>query len=505
MLYITLKKIFLFCVVGIITISLHANTMPRTIETNNTVGNNETDILISVLSKPWLGDFDMMRKKRVIRVFVVPSKIMYHISKGKKSGIFYELVSLFEKSLNKRYGNKQKHLKIHIVFMPIARDKLIPSLLNGHADIIIGDITITPKRRELIDFSDPFFSKISKIIITSKSMPELQDIQNLAGKEIFVRPSSSYWEYLEKLNLDFKDMNLSAIKLTPVPEVLEDEDLMEMVNAELIPMIVVDNYKAKLWSQILPNIILHENISIKKNGEFAWIIRKNSPLLLKEINAFVKTHKEGTLLGNILTNRYVKQYTFVNKALTKRELKKFEKVIDLFKKYSKKYSLNYLLMLAQGYQESKLNQKAKSHVGAIGIMQLMPKTGKSMKVGDIHKIEANIHAGIKYHHWLEDRYFKDSNMTNLNKALFTFASYNAGPARIRGLRSIAKKRGLNPDIWIDNVELIASEKIGTETVTYVANIFKYYVAYKLYEEKEIAREKAKKVILNQSSKEEEIK
>ena len=512
MFYLSLKKIFFFSIVGLMMIFLYPNSINKTIKkqttqennstkrNNTTNENNETDVLINVLSKPWVGDFDGMKKKRVIRVFVVPSKIMYHIYKGKKSGISYELVSLFEKSLNKLYSNKNKHLKLHIVFMPISRDKLIPSLLSGHADIIIGDITITPKRKELIAFSDSFFSKINKIIITSKPMPELQDIQDLAGKEIFVRRSSSYWEYLEKLNLAFKDMNISEIKLISVPEVLEDTDLMEMVNANLIQMIVVDKYKAKLWSQILPNIILHEDIVITKNGEFAWMIRKNSPLLLKEINTFVKKHKEGTLLGNILKNRYVKKYTFVNNALTEKELKKFEKVVDLFKKYSTQYSLNYLLMLAQGYQESKLNQNAKSPVGAIGIMQLMPKTGKSMKVGDIHKIEANIHAGIKYHRWLEDRYFKDSNMTDLDKALFTFASYNAGPARIRGLRSVAKKRGLNPDIWIDNVELIASEKIGAETVTYVANIFKYYVAYTLYEKKEQARDKAKKMILEEKTK-----
>jgi len=493
MIYRAYKNI-LFSFIIFISIPLYANNL------SNSEQNNTSDVLVNVISQQWLGDFDVMKKKRVIRILIVPSKIMYHISNGKKSGIAYEMIKLFEKHLNTQYDSKKNDLKLHVVFMPIARDKLIPALIEGRADIIIGALAITPKRKEVVDFSDPFFTGIDEIIVTSKSMPELKNIQDLAGKEIFVRPSSSYWEYLEKLNLSFTEQNLSLITLTPAPEVLEDEDLMEMVNANLISMIVVDNYKAKLWSKILPNMVIYENITIKKNDKFAWMIRKNSPLLRKEINNFVPTHKEGTLLGNILKTRYVKKYSFINNALTKKELSKFYSVVNLFKKYSKQYDIPYLLMLAQGYQESKLNQKAKSHVGAIGIMQLMPSTGKSMKVGDIHKIEPNIHAGIKYHRWLEDRYFKDANMTNLDKALFTFAAYNAGPARIRELRNETKKRGLNPDIWIDNVELITSEKIGAETVTYVANIFKYYIAYKLYSETELRRKNVKKDLLKQIEK-----
>ncbi len=256
-----------------------------------------------------------------------------------------------------------------------------------------------------------------------------------------------------------------------------------MINAGLIGITISDDYKAKLWAQVMPDIILHEDLAIKTRSEFAWMIRKNSPLLKKEINKFAKTHKEGTLHGNILLNRYIDKYKFVKHATSEKEIEKFNNVISLFHRYSDQYSFNYLLMVAQGYQESQLNQNAKSHVGAVGIMQLMPATGKEMKVGNIRKLEPNIHAGIKYHRFLADRYFKDEQMDELNKALFVFASYNAGPARIRGLRKEAKKRGYDPNIWFDNVEVIAAEKIGSETVTYVSNIYKYYIAYKLIEEK----------------------
>jgi membrane-bound lytic murein transglycosylase MltF len=152
--------------------------------------------------------------------------------------------------------------------------------------------------------------------------------------------------------------------------------------------------------------------------------------------------------------------------------------------------MDYLLMLAQGYQESRLDHSARSKAGAIGIMQVMPATGKSMKVGDITKLEANIHAGVKYIHFMVEQYYKDEPMDALNKGLFAFAAYNAGPNRIEQFRKLATKRGLNPNVWFNNVELIAAEKIGRETVTYVSNIFKYYLAYQLLVEEEKERREA---------------
>ncbi len=171
-------------------------------------------------------------------------------------------------------------------------------------------------------------------------------------------------------------------------------------------------------------------------------------------------------------------------------MKKFQAVVEMFQKYAGKYNVDFLLMMAQGYQESRLDQKVKSKVGAVGVMQVMPTTGKELAVGDISQLEPNIHAGVKYMRFMIDRYYKDEPMTPLNKGLFTFASYNAGPARIRQLRQEAAKRGLDPNVWFNNVEIIASERIGAETVTYVSNIYKYYVAYKLVVE-DMERQKKK--------------
>ena len=461
------------------------------VDQNTSAKDQRSDNIVNVFVSHQTGDLDIMLKKRLIRVLVIPSKTMYHVDKGKRSGVFYDMMREFEKSINKHYPSKLKHFKKHIAFIPVSREELIPALIEGRGDIAVADLAITSQRQEVIDFSDSFYHKINEIIITGPSSPEIKTIEDLSGKEVFVNSSSSYWEHLEKINIRFSQTGLEPILLKAIPEGLEDEDLMEMVNAGLISMTVAYEHKAKLWSKVLTNIVLHTEIPIQTDLSFAWMIRKKSPLLMKEINTFIKTHKEGTLFGNILIKRYLNNDRLVKYATSKKELEKFQKVVKFFQRYANKYDLNYLLMVAQGYQESQLNQKKRSPVGAIGIMQLMPATGKEMNVGDIKKVEENIHAGHKYLRFLMDRYFKNEPMDEVNKTLFTFASYNAGPARIRRLRKEAKERGLDPNVWFNNVEVLAAEKIGNETVNYITNIFKYYVSYKLMKEKERNKHRAK--------------
>jgi membrane-bound lytic murein transglycosylase MltF len=254
-----------------------------------------------------------------------------------------------------------------------------------------------------------------------------------------------------------------------------------MVNAGLVRAVVVDDYLAEFWSQVFPNLVVHPTAALRRDGRIAVAVRRGSPRLVAAANQWMAKNGPRTMVGNLLTQRYLKSTTFVTGATSAAERKRFEAVIALFRKYGARYDLDYLLMAAQGYQESRLDQSVRSRAGAIGVMQVLPGTGKDMNVGDIRQLEPNIHAGVKYIRYMIDEYFKDDPMGDDVKPFFAFASYNAGPARIRQLRSVAAGRGLDPNKWFNNVERIASERIGRETVQYVSNIFKYYVAYKLLE------------------------
>lgn len=453
----------------------------------------QLSITTEELMKPRTDDLDGMLKHGVIRVLTVYSKTFYFVDKGVQRGTTHDSARLFEADLNKKLAKskqlKQKHLKVRVVFIPVARNELLSALAAGKGDIAASNLTITSERQKLVDFSVPVYQNVSELVLSGPASPSLSSIDDLAGKVVFVRKSSSYFASLQALNRRFAGEKKPAVILKEVPETLEDEDLIEMLNAGLIPLIVVDRHKAVFWKQVFPKITVHEEIAVRTGGDIAWAIRKNSPQLKAAVDDFIARNAAGTAAGNMILARYLKSAKYVKDAVSESERKKFIDLIQHFQKYSDKYDVDWLLMAAQGYQESQLNQAARSHVGAIGVMQVMPATGKDLAVGNIAEVEPNIHAGIKYMRWMIDHYYGDEPMTQLDKALFAFASYNAGAGRISQLRKEAAKRGLDPNVWFHNVEYVAAEKIGAETVTYVSNIYKYYIAYHLVMEAKAEKEK----------------
>jgi membrane-bound lytic murein transglycosylase MltF len=457
---------------------------------------NQAPSAPSLQGAPWTGDFDAMLLRRHIRILVAYSKTQYCVINGVQHGSSYEFMKEFEEWVNLKYPQKVKNTRFHVVFRPVPRDQMLSRLSEGRGDLAVGTLEITPERSKVVDFSDPLVIGVKEIAVTGPRSPALHSVDDLSGQEVFVRKSSSYWERLDSLNARFKSQGKAPVKLRLAPENLEDEDLLEMLNAGLVPIVITKAYLPKIWGNIYTNIRANPDVVLDDSGQIAWAMRKNSPKLKEVIDQFVKTHKQGTAFGNAVIGRYAQSNKMLKNAVAPGELKKFQETVSLFQKYGSQYNVDYLLMMAEGFQESTLNQEAKSGVGAVGIMQLMPATGEQMKVGDIHQKEANIHAGVKYIRFMVDKYFANEPMDDTNKLLFAFAAYNAGPGRIHSLREEAAKKGLDPNVWFGNVEYIAAARVGMETVTYVANIYKYYIAYKLVAEQEEDRKKARESLQN---------
>jgi membrane-bound lytic murein transglycosylase MltF len=430
------------------------------------------------LDQEWTGDLDGMVERQMIRALVTYSKTFYFLDGATQRGISYESLKEFEDFLNQRLGRRT--LEVPVVIIPVQRDELLPALTQGLGDLAAANLTITPDRLESVDFSDPVFTGVEEVIVTGPKAPAIQRLEDLAGGEIHIRRSSSYWESVNELNRSLVEKGLDALRLVAADEFLEDEDLLEMVNAGLIPTIIVDSHKATFWAQIFDDIRVHADLSVRSGGAIGWAFRKKSPQLAEVVNAFVKKHKKGTLIGNVLLNRYLRDNKWVRNPLADADRKRFEQTIGLFEEYGERFDFDFLMLTALAYQESRLDQSMRSKAGAVGVMQILPSTAGDPNVGiaDIHEIENNIHAGAKYLRFLRDRYFSDPEMDRINQTLFSFAAYNAGPAKVRRLRAEAQKEGLDPNVWFLNVERIAAKRIGRETVQYVSNIAKYYIAYR---------------------------
>ena len=450
--------------------------------------------------KPWTGDLDGMVKRRVIRALVAPSRTSYWLNGARQTGAEYELLKAFEKEINEKYKTQGKHIHTFVTIIPTRHDQLISGLLEGRGDIAAGILTVTPERLEQVDFGEPFFHGVKQIVVTGPASPELASIDDLSGKEVFVRRSTSYWTHLEHLNERFAKEQKPPVILKAAPEDLQDDDLLEMVNAGLVGTVVVNRYQALLWAKVFKKLKPRKDLVVNKGGDIAWMIRKDSPKLKGEIAGFAKNYGQKSDFGKALVKKYAGSLRVVKPATSAGEIKKYHATVEFFRKYAAQYDMDYLLMMAQGYQESLLDQNAKSDVGAIGVMQLMPATGKEMDTGDITQVDSNIHAGVKYVSLMRDEFFGNEPMDARNKILFSFAAYNAGPGRVQKLRKEAEQRGLNPNVWFNNVEIIAAKRIGEETVTYVANIYKYYVAYTLIEEQRAEKERTRSELLQSAPK-----
>lgn len=428
-------------------------------------------------------NYEQMIERRVIRVVVPYGGYQFYYDEGRPRGAVYELVQRFEAYMNEQLG--RRNIKVYVVVIPVSREELLPALAKGNADIVAADLTITAERSAQFSFSRPTLTGINEVVVTGPAAPSVTSLDDLAGQEIAVRASSSYFEHLQRLSEELSERGLEPPVIRPVDELLESEDLLEMLDAGMFGMTVLDDYKAEFWAGVFPNIVVRDDLVVNEGGSIAWVTRKDNAELMKMIDQFLRKYGKGTLVGNDTFNRYLKDANRVRCAHSGQSTERIEELARLFRTYGERYDFDWLMLAAQGFQESGLRQDRRSPAGAIGIMQIKPSTAADRNVGisDISTADNNIHAGAKYMRFLADRYFDDEGITELNQWLLSLAAYNAGPARVARMRREAAEDGHDPNVWFDNVEIIAARRIGRETVTYVSNIFKYYVGYQIISER----------------------
>jgi membrane-bound lytic murein transglycosylase MltF len=437
------------------------------------------------------GDLDEMTKNRNIRALVLINPISFFYDNGLPKGVTYEALEEFQKFVNQKL--KTGKLDVKVSFIPLRPDQVEAALTEGVGDLIAYGIVVTPEREQRVAFSTPIQTDVTQIIVTGPNYGAVSSLADLGGKEVYANPLTTYYENLQKANETLQKEGKTPIVIKAADKNLMDDDLVQMVNAGLIPATVTTKQRAQLWSQVLDHIQPHPDLVIASGGQLAWVMRKNNPQLKQLVDEFVASHAVGTSFGNTLLRRYLQNTKWVKNSTSGEEMKKFQTNLELFQKYAGEYDFDYLMIAAQGYQESLLDQSKRNKSGAVGIMQVIPKyaAASPINIPNVGTADGNIHAGVKMLRNIDDTYFNDPKIDPLNKTLFVFASYNAGPNRIARLRKEAAGMGLDPNVWFGNVELVASKDIGQETVTYVANIYKYYVAYKLAVEQRQIREKAK--------------
>ncbi len=439
----------------------------------------DEEALFGLVREGSTADLDAMRKKGVVRVLVSYNRTSFFLSGAQRQGFEYELLKQYEKFLNRKPG--PDGVETQMVFVPTPFSELIPALLAGKGDLIAAAMTVTPERAKQVAFTAPYIPDVREIVVSHEGAGPLTALEDLTGRSVFVLRGSSYAQHLAALNEKWVARGLDPMHVVEVDRHLQTEDLLEMVNTGALRLMVADEHIARLWAELLPEIRLHPDLVVNAGGAIAWAVRPGNPQLLASLNRFIESNRKGTLMGNILFKRYYEDTHWIGNPVDQEDRERLGEIAALIQEYAGRYGFDWLAIGAQAYQESGLDQSQVSPAGAVGVMQLLKSTASAppVEIADIDELENNIHAGVKYLDFIRNRYFDDPEMAPEDRVYFSFAAYNAGPAKIRRVRQRAQQMGLDPNRWFGQTELAALEMIGQETVRYVRNILKYYTVFKL--------------------------
>jgi membrane-bound lytic murein transglycosylase MltF len=439
-----------------------------------------------LVHEKWRGDLDGIAKRRILRVLAAPDKLGFYFDGSEIHGALYEFCREFERFLNHKLNTGNLAINLH--FVPMGRDMLLPRLSEGYGDLVATLIVTADHTQFAVDFTDPILDGARAVIVSGPGV-QLSRLEDLSGREVYYFRNTILFEKLTRLSEDLQRAGKPPIRLLDAPSDLQLDDLLEMVNAGLVPITVAEDKIAHYWAKVLPNLNIHSDIVVSESP-LAWAVQQNTPQLKSMVNEFLRDHKVGTIFGNTVKEKYLSHIEWVKDAITGENLARFKQFVPLFRKYGGQYDFPYLLLAAQGYQESGLNQGLRSKAGAVGVMQIKPSTaaGDPIDITGITRIDRNIEAGAKYLRYMVSHYYANEPMDEVTKGLFALASYNAGPERIEELRRRASAEGYDPNRWFNNVEFIAAREIGAETTNYVGNIYKYYLAYKMITEQNARRQ-----------------
>lgn len=420
-------------------------------------------------------DLSGMKKAKRIRVLTTYTFNNYFVHRGQEYGYEFSNMEEFRKFLNKEIRQRNNHVEFY--YIPIPYDLLVPALNKGYGDIVAANMTITAERSQEVDFTEPYLEGLKEVLIRNKKVKSINTEDDLSGRRIYIREGTSYQPSLEKLNERLSKKKLTPADIILLPGLVNTGEILEMVNTGIVEMTVADSHIASIADELLPDVVVHDNIVFDDNVRFGWMVRKKNPELKAALNRFVKTVRKGTLLGNIYFKRYFKENPWVREYLEKEDLDKFSRYSSLFQKYSEKYGFDWMLTAALAFQESRFDPNVRSPQGAVGLMQVLPSTGKQLEIQDVTSPENSVHAGVKYLRYLMDTYFPAEGLTEDNRMRMALASYNAGPTNIKRSRQTAAQMGYDPNKWFGHTELGALRLVGPEPVQYVRNINKYYISF----------------------------
>lgn len=434
----------------------------------------KADIFMETFFTKRTGDLPEMLKIHQIRVLVAPSRSTYFLDDtGQPRGLDYELLKGWEKMLNAKRSKGEP--PVSLIFIPAIPSEVADGLREGRGDVA-GLSLITPSREQEFAYTTPVFDNVQEVVVTRKGGYSLSRLEDLSGKEVYVIKGGAQMEGLETLNKQLRKQRLPKVKIVEAEPYVNHEALLEMLQAGIIPAVVVPDAFARLWSKVFKDLVIHEEIPVTSEVKAAWGVRKKNQKLLDSLNqaitSVLKNNKRAFEEG---FNQYFRNTRWITNPFAEGSK---STLVSHFEKEAAAFGLDWLQLMAQGFQESGLNPDARSPSGAVGIMQILPSTAEWLGISNYMETGGNIRTGAKYMSMQMESFAKEPGVSPEDRFFFALAAYNAGPGRLGKYRKRARELGYNPDRWFGEVERVALRSGNLETTMYVRNIVNYTMAYK---------------------------
>lgn len=429
---------------------------------------------------PYVGDVDVMAERGKVRVLTTYNRTNFFLARGEPQGLEFELLKPFETFA------KQRGYGLTFQFIPTTRDKLLPGLAAGHGDIAAAALTITPARKKQADFTVPYVTGVSEVLVTHKAVPSPASAEALSGKTLFIRPSSSYHESIMALNEKLERAGKPAVIVKSAPEYLETEDILEMVNSGAVKMTVCDSNLAAIWATVMKDLRVRKEVRFRENARIAFMVRKDSPELRRLLDEYLAERHKGTFSGDALIGRYYRKNPWIKSPLHNNTGKQFRDNRELMVREGKAADFDWLMLMALAYQASGFDQ-SKTEGDRVGQMQvdraaLKAQGVKTDDLTDLADREQNIVAAVRLLAHYRDEHFREPGVEELERVLFALAAYRLGPDEVDNARAKARELGLDPNQWFRNVEIAMAQITNEEEARYVSNVSKYHLIYRMADE-----------------------
>lgn len=418
-------------------------------------------------------DLPAIRSSKVLRVLVNQSRNSSGDVQGEEIGVEYHRLQAFENYLN---GHARDAQRVTFKIIPKAKNQLLSALRRGEGDLVAPGELLDATGVEGIQASAPIVSQVPLLLIGVKGERAFKHVEQLSGRTLSLPAGSAADEAVHQLNQRLALRKLPPVKIEWVDPSLAVEDVLEMVQAGIFHLTVVEKPIAERWDRVMPKLRVDRALALSTGSDMHWYVRQDASALRASIDQFLTTYRAPVDQDVVLQKAYKGLYR-VHNPLARADRKRLEQLRPMLQRHADAQGIDWLSLAALAFKESALDPFAKGSGGATGLLQITPSAAQRVGVGNIQTADNNVQAGARYLALIRRKFFSGPRFNERERMAFTLAAYNLGPERVQRMRAEARRRGLNPNQWFFQTERVAMEQVGMGVVSYVNSVNKYYLAF----------------------------